>query len=254
MAANLLKQFIDKLIVFPLWVKQIIYLRLHDDLKQYLSEDFLQKDLKDLMYLYVPTLTFMGKGELAERAAGFDASIYSFMEAVDQGFNLIEIAMNNFWTLEEIAKYFVLCEEQNYIKSPESIQIATMLGFMSGKFRTGEYFKRIGRINVDQLQDVIMKQKEAADAGTPVMMAELMISLGYLTERETKSLLVIKEEAKKRFILDPSIIPDGKEASKPSYSEDDYKRVIVRLKEQNNHLIEQQKKIVAFLKKQQQSK
>ncbi|MCQ2788914.1 MAG: hypothetical protein MJ229_00910 [bacterium] len=194
----------------------------------------------------------MGKGELAERAAGFDANIYAFMEAVDQGFNLIEIAMNNFWTMEEIAKYFVLCEEQNYIKTPDSIQIATMIGFMSGKFRTGEYFKRIGRINVDQLQDVIVKQKEAADAGTPVMMAELMISLGYLTERETKSLLVIKEEAKKRFILDPSIIPSGKESEKPSYSEEDYKRVIIKLKEQNNHLIEQQKKIVTFLKKQQQ--
>ncbi len=251
MAANLLQQFIDKLLVFPLWVKQIIYLHLYEDLKQNLSEDFLQKDLKELMYLYVPVLTFMGKGELTERAAGFDSNIYTFMESVEQGYNIIEIAMNNFWTLEEVTKYFILCEEQNYIKTPDSIQIATMIGFMSGKFRTGEYFKRIGRINVDQLQDVIMKQKEAADAGAPVMMAELMISLGYLTERETKSLLVIKEEAMKRFILDPSVIPEGKEAVKPAYSEEDYKRVIVKLKEQNNHLLEQQKKIVAFLKKQQ---
>ena len=92
------------------------------------------------------------KTELSERKCGLDTNIYNFMGNVSSGLNMLEISMNNFWTMEEVAKYFIFCLEQDYIKPPSSFYVTAMAGFMSGKYRTGEYFKRVGKIDVDQLE------------------------------------------------------------------------------------------------------
>ena len=247
MKKNILAQFIDKLLEFPLWVKQIIYLRLYQNLASNLSEDFITTNQDDIFHLYVPIITFAGKTEIAERNGEYEENIYTFLSNISEGLNILEISMNNFWTMEEVAKYYVLCLEQNFVKVPVSAQIIAMAGFMSGKYRTGEYFKRIGRIDVDQLEKTIVKQKEMAESENPMKMAEIMISLGFITEKETQSLLKLKEEAKKRFILDTSIVP--KEVGNDAGSETKYQEQIAKLTEQNNILKEQLRKILAFVKK-----
>lgn len=247
MKKNILGLFIDKLIEFPLWVKQVIYLKLYRDLAENLSEDFITNDAEDIFHLHVPALTFSGKTEMVERKGGFDPNTYNFLTSINEGLNMIEISMNNYWTMEEVAKYYIFCLDQNYIKAPESIFVPAMAGFMSGKYRTGEYFKRVGRINVDQLEQTILKQKEYNDKGTPKKMAEIMISLGFITEKETTSLLKIKDEAKKRFILDTSIVP--KEAAVTAQGTSPNTEEMNKLKEENAKLKEQLRKILAFIKK-----
>lgn len=244
--------FLDKLLAFPLWVKQIIFLRLYQNLSQYLSEDFITTNEKSIFHLYVPALSFMGKTELVERKAGLDENIYNFLAHANEGLNILEIAMGNFWTMEEVAKYFILCLEQNYIKTPESCLVYAMAGFMAGKFRTGEYFKRSEKINVDQLEKAISQQKQAIAEGKHPKIAEIMISLGYVTEKDTTSLLHIKDEASKRFILDTSIIPNVGVADaviQDDSEKEKYKAEIAKLTEQNKLLKEQLNKILAFVKK-----
>lgn len=247
MAKNILSLFLEKLLAFPLWVKEIIYLRLYQNLSQYLSEDFIAVKEKDIFHLYVPVLSFAGRTELAERKDGLDSNIYNFLENVAANYNMLEISLNNFWTMEEIAKYFMLCLDQNYVKTPESNNILAMAGYISGKYRTGEYFKRVGKIDVDQLERTIITQKEAAVKGNPLKIAEIMIKLGYITEKDTSSLLTIKEEAKKRFILDPTIIP--KEEAGAVKDLKYYLDEIERLNQQNKLLRDQLNKILAFVKK-----
>lgn len=247
MKKNILGLFVDKLLEFPLWVKQVIYLRLYQDLAAILSEDFVSVEAEDIFHLHVPTLTFSGKTEMVERKGGFDPNTYNFLTSINEGLNMIEISMNNYWTMEEVAKYYIFCLDQNYIKAPESIFVPAMAGFMSGKYRTGEYFKRVGRINVDQLEQTIVKQKEYNEKGTPKKMAEIMISLGFITEKETTSLLQIKEEAKKRFILDTSIIP--KETAVTAQGTSPNTEEMNKLKEENAKLKDQLRKILAFIKK-----
>ncbi len=246
MKKNILGIFLEKLLAFPLWVKQVIYLRLHQDLAMSLSEDFINIKEEDIFHLYVPTLSFVGKTEMIERKAGYDNNVYNFLANIDEGLSILEIAMNNFWTLEEVAKYYILCLEQDYIKIPESLYIQTIAGFMSGKYRTGEYFKRVGKINVDQLEQTIIKQKEYAEQGNSCKMAEIMISLGFITEKDSHSLLIIKEEAKKRFILDSMIVPND---ISDKFKTEDCQSEINRLTEENNKLKDQLRKVLAFVKK-----
>lgn len=247
MKKNILGLFLEKLLEFPLWVKQIIYLRLYQDLASNLSEDFITTKQEDIFHLYVPPLTFAGKTEMVERKGGFDPNTYNFITSINEGLSMLEISMNNYWTMEEVAKYYIFCLDQNYIKAAESIYIPAMAGFMSGKYRTGEYFKRVGKINVDQLEQTIVKQKEYNDKGTPKKMAEIMISLGFITEKDTTSLLKIKEESKKRFILDPTIIP--KDTGSMQQNAAPNQEELNKLKEENAKLKDQLRKILAFVKR-----
>ena len=244
---NILELFLDRLLEFPLWVKQIIYLRLYRNLALSLSEDFIHTKEENIFHLDVPVLSFAGRTELNDRKNGLDIHIYNFLANASEGLNMLEISMNNFWTMEEVAKCYIFCLEQNYIKAPESIYIYSMAGFMAGTLRTGEYFKRIGKINVDQLEQTIIKQNEYAAKKTPHKMAEIMISLGFITEKDTSSLLTIKEEAKKRFILDSAIIP--KEITGEIQHLKNHQAEIDKLTEQNNLLKAQLSKILALVKK-----
>lgn len=268
MAKNLLSIFLNKLLEFPLWVKQIIYLQLYKNLALFLNEDFIQVKEEDVFHVHIPILTFLGRTELTDRKNRCEENVYNFLANASEGLNILEISMNNFWTMEEVAKQYIFCLEQNFIKAPESVYIQAMAGFMAGKYRTGEYFKRTGKIDVDQLERTIVKQKEFAEKGNPLKMAEVMISLGFITENDCSSLLVIKEEAKKRFILDSSIIPKEvsvatpvvaatpQSESSPSVNIKPYQDEIAKLTEQNTKLTEQNNKlkeqltrILAFVKK-----
>jgi len=242
---NMLNTFLDKLFAFPMWVKQIILLRLYQNLELKLSEDFITTNESDVFQVYVPELTFLGRTELSEQKAKLDDNVYTFMNNVSEGISILEIAMNNFWTLEEVAKCFIIALDLNYVKTTGSVCVFAMAGFMSGKFRTGEYFKRVGRINVDQLEHVIIAQKKAISAGQNTRIAEIMISMGLITEKDTASLLLIKEEAKQRFILDSSIVPNEIEHELKKR----YESEILKLQNENTMLKDKLVKVISMLKK-----
>ena len=157
----------------------------------------------------------------------------------------MEIAMDHFWTLQEVSKYFLIAVDAELIKAPVPQKILAMAGFMSGRYRTGEYFKRIGKINVDQLELIIRKHKELLAQGEKVRIGEVMIDLGYVTQKETDSLLKIKEEANKRFILDSSIVPSNITAEDNSK----YLEEIEELKKQNYELKAKLAKLLTMFKK-----
>lgn len=248
MKKNLLNLFIDKLIEFPLWIKQVIFVKLYGDLQSLLSDSFMEKNRNNLYHLYVPVISYIGQKELEEREKGFDDNLYNFLEYISEGFSIIEIALNNFWTMEEVSKLFIFAMEQDLIKAPIPVEISTMAGFIAGKYRTGEYFKRIGKINVDQLEQTLIRQKELCESGQKSRIAEVMISLGFITEKDTKSLIIIKEEAKKRFILDLSIIPKGT-VEENSLDKDE----LERLTQENKVLKEKLNKLLSFFKQNQKT-
>ena len=217
---------------------------LYQDLSKDISDDFINRKEEDLIDLYVPVLSYIGKTELEERAKGLEQNVYGFLECVDEGMSIMEVALNNFWTLEEVCKYFLTAMDLDLLKAPIPVKITAMAGFMSGRYRTGEYFKRVGKINVDQLEMTIRRQKELMEQGQKVKIAQVMIDLGYITKKDTESLIVIKEEARKRFILDTSIIPEGVTANDNKYMAE-----IDELKKQNALLKAKLAKLLSMFKK-----
>ncbi len=247
MKQNIFNLFLDKVFNVPLWIKQVMYLKLMDEMQANACEDFLRSHKDDIFSTFIPTLTFKGKTELTERKCGLDNNIYNFLQSCANGYSILEISVNTFLSMEEVAKYYELCLEQNFIKIPESKEIHAMAGFIAGKFRTGEYFKQKGELTVDQLQQAIISYKEANQNGNTARFGEILISLGYVKEENLKSLFILKEEAKKRFILDYTTVPK----SETTFTNENqkYEEQISALKDENIKLKRKMLQLLELVKK-----
>lgn len=234
---DIFNTFLNKLEDFPLWIKQIICLKLSEDIKAHVCEKFLKERSDDIFSLYVPVLTFRGREELSNRICGLDLNIYNFLDYCENGANILEISLNTFLSMEEVAKYFIFCVEQGYIENPENIEIEAMAGFIAGKFRTGEYFAKNGKITEEQLEKAVN-----LSSNSQKKFAEILVDLGFITQEDVSAMLAFKEESKKRFILDYNFVPKGK--SEFCDKEEMYKKEIAELQEENEKL---KKKIAQLL-------
>ena len=75
-------------------------------------------------------------------------------------------------------------------------------GFISGKFRTGEYFLEKGSITKSQLEDVLEISKYQNRSTGEVLVEENLVS-----KDEIRRLFIFKDDAKTRFILNSNVYP-----------------------------------------------
>ena len=244
MSKSLFVGFMEKMLCFPLWIKQTIFLNLSKDLNTYLSNEFLDVEEDELFHVYKPVLSEMGQTELLTKESNFDESIYSFLNCCAKGMSLIEIAIENNFTMEEVSKAFTFCKTSGFFSSEVPKLVAAIAGFIAGKYRTGEYFIRAGKMTIEQLDEVLNKQQEMNDAGKHVFIAELMVQLGYVRELDVKSIIFMKEEAGKRFSLNPEEVP-SLAYEKESF---DLRVENTRLKEENEILKQKIEALLTFIK------
>lgn len=248
MSKSLYVGFMEKLLAFPLWIKQSIFLELSKDLNNYLSNEFLDVEEGELFHVYKPELSELGQNELFTKESKFDESIYSFLNCCSKGMSLIEIAIENNFTMEEVSKAFTFCKTSGFFSKDVPKLVAAIAGFIAGKYRTGEYFIRAGKMTIEQLDEVLNKQQEMNESGKHVFIAELMVQLGFVRERDVKSIIFMKEESGKRFSLNaeevPSIVTE-----RENY---DIRVMNEKLKEENEILRQKMDTLLTFIKEHKQ--
>ena len=244
MSKSLFVGFTEKLMGFPLWIKQAIYLSLSNDLNTYLSSEFMDVKEDELFHIYKPTLSELGQNELLTKDSKFDESIYSFLNCCAKGMSLIEIAIENSFTMEEVSKAFTFCKTSGFYSADVPKLVSAIAGFIAGKYRTGEYFIRAGKMTIEQLDEVLNKQQEMNAAGKHVFIAELMVQMGFVRDLDVKSIIFMKEEAGKRFSLSTEEVP-----SFTTKKEDiDIRVENTRLKEENEILKQKMDAILNYIK------
>ena len=244
MSKSLFVAFMEKLLSFPLWIKQAIFLELSKDLNTYLTNEFLDVQEGELFHVYKPTLSDLGQNELLTKESNYDDSIYSFMNCCAKGMSLIEIAIENSFTMEEVSKAFTFCKTSGFFSKEVPNLVAAIAGFIASKYRTGEYFIRAGKMTIEQLDEVLNKQQEMNEAGKHVFIAELMVQMGFVRELDVKSIIFMKEEAGKRFSLDPEEVP-SLTLEKENY---DIRVENEKLKEENEILKQKMDALLTFIK------
>ncbi len=207
MGKNSYNEFMEALYKFPLWIKQAIYINLSTDLKKYLSQDFISAQQDELFHTYQPSLSAIGEQELENRDCCWDDNIYTFLSCCKNHMNLVEIALAGSFSMEEMAKAFTFCMDQKYFTEDIPVLVSSLAGFIAGKYRTGEYFIRAGKMSIEALEKVLARQQELQSKGKHVFIAELMVQMGIIKEKDMKSVMLIKEEASKKFVLTDEIIP-----------------------------------------------
>ncbi len=210
MKKNVFDYYMNKLLELPLWVKQVIYVKLKEDMQKNGCAEFLDKSSDEMFSLYEPILTFEGKNELLQRGVGLDLNIYNFLKLCDKNYSILEISLNMFLTMEEVAKYFMFCVEQKFLEKPISDEIYAMAGFIAGKFKTGEYFEQNKTLTSSQVQEVLAEQKKLnSQCEKSLKYAEVLSKMNLLENDDCNVVFYLKEEAKKRFILDYNVVPDS---------------------------------------------
>lgn len=210
MKKNIFDLYLDKLLGLPLWIKQVIYVKLKEDMRSHNCAEFLDKSPQDMFSLHEPVLTFDGKTELMRRNAGLDANIYNFLKMCELNYSILEISLNMFLTMEEAAKYFMFCVEQEYLERPISDEAYAMAGFISGKFKTGEYLQRNKTLTFKQVNEALSEQKKIDSYGSKhLKYVEVLDTMDLLKEEDVKVIFMLQEEAKKRFVLDYNVVPDS---------------------------------------------
>ncbi len=244
MSKSLFIDFMERMLCFPLWIKQTIFLNLSNDLMNYLSDEFLDVQDDELFHIYKPTLSKLGLLELKTKESKYDKSIYSFLNSCAKGMSLVEIAIESNFTLEEVSKAFMFCKTSGFFSKETPNLISATAGFIACKYRTGEYFIRAGKLTIEQLEEVLQKQQEINESGKHVFIAELMVQMGFVKEKDVKSIIFMKEEAGKRFSLDPDDIPTIA-MEKEKY---DIRVENTRLKEENEILRQKINAILTYIK------
>lgn len=238
---SIFNYFTEKLLSFPISLKQVILSILFDDLKKIIPEKLLIEPEEDNFYIYRPKLTNKGIEELNNRNMGFDQNIYSFLECCENNLSLMEISVNKFFTIEEVAKFLIFSAEQGFVANTISPKIKAMSGFLAGKYRIGEYFLHSEKITNEQISEIIDIQKKLLKSGTHLMFAELLLQKGYIEEKDIKTIFLLKAEASKRFFLDINTVSDFPSQVNPHTEAD-----LAMLKEENDLLKKKLKQLFAY--------
>ena len=191
---------LDNIKNLPIWVKQVIAKEVSTSLVAKLGE-FIELIETDSLFQYmVPKLTFKGKQEFEKRNLNLTEGYYLFLESAINRENIFEITVKNNWALADSAKILCRLVELDFVDVDDScMKDYAVAQFLANKIKTGEFLKRIGKINVIQLEQAIRYQKEIQSEGRHVRMASILIKMGFITDRGLDSLLLLKEESKKRL-------------------------------------------------------
>ena len=232
-----LKQFLNKISNFPSWVKEIIYKKL--------SEEFDNKENPAYIFAaYKPILTYKGRCELEFKKSGFDTNIYNILQGADADCSISEITLNTYLSMEELAGYFLFCVDEGFFELPDNSQILNIAGFLTGKYNTGEYFVNSGTITESQLDDAV---KNNNNKEPNKKFGQVLVDLGLISQKQLDTILSIKEEAKKRFILDYNDVP--KFNSEYAKEKDNYEKQIEDLKQENAILKKKLEQLLTMVKR-----
>ncbi len=199
--------FFDNIQNLPIWVKQVITKEILEDLSKKLI-DFNELTQSDILFQYmVPKLSFKGKQELQSKSMKLSSAFYIFMQDLLDENTIFEITIKNSWSFADTAKIFIKCDELEFLSIPDysNNKNVALAMFLAGKIKTGEFLKKIGKVDAMQLEQAIRYQKQLNDEGRHIKMASIMIKMGFITDKGLDSLLLLKDEAKKRLPMNIGI-------------------------------------------------
>ena len=198
---NTFKAFIQEIFTLPVWIKQIIYIELKEQLENSSMKNCIDIAKKDnCLQLYIPKLTYTGKKELVHNTKKLSENANIFLECVSQNISIMEISIKNNWNLCECSSYFLETIEADLVMKPSSTFVKGTALYMSGKIRLGEYFVKINRITIEQLDEALRNQKQLeASFGDRPGLAEIFVNLNFLSKADTEGILLLKEDCGKYY-------------------------------------------------------
>ncbi len=212
--------FIENINSLPIWVKQVITKEVSLNLISKLGEFIELVGTENLFQYMRPKATPKGEQEVQDKIYRLSDSYYLFLTSALNNETIFEITLKNNWSLADSAKILCKLVELEMIEiSEDNSKEYAVAQFIANKIRTGEFLKKIGKINALQLNEAIKYQKDVQSEGRNVKMASVLIKMGFITDKGLDSLLLLKDEAKRRLTVSMGFtsIKYNNEADKKDY-------------------------------------
>lgn len=200
---SLLGNIVDK----PFWVKQALFLELRDDIKKMTSVELLDVlDKNDLLQLYVPALSTLGKKVLEDKeyAKSINLSLdtTTLLQQIDGKKNVIDQCYTCCWTLKQFSRLIIDAEEKGFIQPIRSSQIINVFKFIADEIDIGTLLLKLNKITADQLSFASYTHQESQKAFTDeenTTLEDVLIRLNYVGKDQLNSLLVLKKASEVIF-------------------------------------------------------
>lgn len=198
---NIFKLLIKEIFNLPVWIKQIIYLEIKEEIESSpLKKQFESVTRENCLQLYIPRLTYKGRKELEKKTGNFSQEVYSLLEGAFQELSIIETAIANEWSLFDVSRHFIEAINRELIVNPISPAIKGTALYMAGHIKLGEYFVKINKINIEQLDEALRTQKYVEESmGDKPGLADVLVQLSFLTKEDTEGILLLKKDCLRRY-------------------------------------------------------
>jgi hypothetical protein len=193
--------FFNNINELPLWVKQVVHLRADTELKTALEEYLQTLNPQGILQQIIPPITQSGKEELKNKGSNLTQEQVLFLFSVAHGYDLFEIALTNFWSLEQVCKYYSRLVDLKLVQAPACRINSAVMQFLAGKIKTGDVLVKLGKVNMAQVDKALRTQKEREKEGREIKTADLLVEFGHVSKKDIDILMGFKEESKKRFVM-----------------------------------------------------
>lgn len=222
--------FLDRMQNMPYWfVSGFMYeMKKKED---FLSGNNLYENIQQPFPIASVTLTFAGKKELQTKASRLSMDVYKFLHMGLNGCTLMEIAINNFWSFEKTSKIFSYCFQREFVARTADASLSIVASYLGGELKLGEYLKRLGIIETEDIQKALEEQKRTEQRCNRELIGSIFTKMGLVTMDDLYEILALKADTDKVVFLNFDI------ATKPLKEEfEKQKRIIAKLMAENKAL------------------
>lgn len=193
---------IQQLSSLPLWVKQVIYAQMRNELESTMSKSTLEAfGPEHTLQLWVPEITRNGVLELERPSGQFEQGILRLLHLIRFRKNVVNITIINNLSLEQCSIYLLQSIEKELVNPPRSAIILGTIEYLAGRVRLGEYLVKINRLTIEQLDQALRTQRAIEEAmGERTGIANVLINLGYIKKEDSEGILFLKEESRKPYV------------------------------------------------------
>lgn len=210
-AEGFFKDIIKGLVNKPLWIKQAIYFELREDIKSMTNLELLESiDKNDLLQLYVPQLSILGKTTLREGTG--DPIVLDFVRMIDGRKNVIDVCFENGWTLKNFAEMIIHAEEMGYIEKIRSSQVLNVFKYVAEQMDICTLLVKLEEITPEQYsfaQFSLSEMNRTFDIKQDASIEDVLVRMNYITKDQLNSLLILKEASVIEYNQSTSSIQDS---------------------------------------------
>lgn len=224
----------------PVWVQEVIFIDMKKKLEQRYPGLTSNPNEADVYPCYVPEITVQGKLELESKSlqGELGINVYKCLNCLTNSLRVIDVTLNNFWTLEETSEALVACIKHEFIKEPDNLLVSSAILYLGNQIRLGEYVKRLNKINMTQLDNVLQKQKQYNEEHpeNKKKIGEVLIDMGFVANSDIDKIIQIKDESKRRFVVPKNTGLSVSSSSVDENSVQELKQLVDKLTKENNLL------------------